>query len=378
MEQKHLRVLVIAYNTIPRAGWGRYADAMVRGMRAQAIDVHAVVADRKEGDTAPLLVPEKAPFSMIRNILLVRRLAKECDIVHAFDVWRFGVYGYFAVAGTGKKFFMTGVGTYSMAPPRYSIAHPRDSLKRLLFTLAINRAKAIFCISSYTKKRMYDRIHSANLLTNYWGTSPISPLPSDRSAEFRKEYAIPHGAGPVLLTVGQIKHRKGQQNVANAVLKLRERYPNIFYAIVGSDSNVAYCNSLRSFIKAHGLEDNIRLYSNVASDEGLSFFYGFADLFIMASNNDGPDHYEGFGLVFLEAEQFGKPVIGSRDCGIEDALQDGYNGYLTNQGDDDDIAQKISLVIEGDREAFAKNSKDFANRFRWEKTVRECIEQYRS
>ena len=71
-------------------------------------------------------------------------------------------------------------------------------------------------------------------------------------------------------------------------------------------------------------------FFNRLSDEALSDLYRRAKLFILTSINED-HHFEGFGLVFLEAAAAALPVIGTFGNGIEDAVKDCYNGFLVPQ-----------------------------------------------
>jgi phosphatidylinositol alpha-1,6-mannosyltransferase len=69
-----------------------------------------------------------------------------------------------------------------------------------------------------------------------------------------------------------------------------------------------------------------------------------ADLFVMPAREDPPD-VEGFGLVFLEANACGTPVIGARTGGIPDAIRDGDTGLLVPPTDPDALAEAIRRVL---------------------------------
>lgn len=364
-----MKVLAIAQTLKPQSGWGRYTASVVAEYEKQGIGYTVVTADPKEKtgkEAAILKKPDLGGF--FQNMFTVRALAKDCDIVHAYDLWPFAVYGYFATIGTNKKLFITAVGTYTIAP--------FDSMmKRLLLTPACHAAQTIFSIGNYTKKRLLEKIQLSNVITVFWGTSVLTVMPEGERASYYKEFNIPEGASPVLLTVGQIKHRKGQLDTARAVAALKKTYPNILYLIVGSDDDANYVNEIQALIAEKKLENNIRIIANAKDDNALSFFYSIAGLFVMNSNNEG-NHFEGFGLVFLEAEQFGIPVVGSAGCGIEEALEDGYNGYLTKQGDSTDIAEKLQRALENAK-TLGAHSREFFTRFSWEKTVSEYIVHYK-
>ncbi len=364
-----MKVLAIAQTLKPKSGWGRYAASVVTEYEKQGIDYTIVTADPKEKTGKEKAILEKPNFGgFIRNILTVRSLAQDCDIVHAYDFWPFAVYGYFAVLGTDKKLFITAVGTYTIAP--------FDSMvKRFLLSPACRAARTIFSIGNYTKKRLLEKIQLDNVVTVFWGTSVLPVMSEEGQSPYYEEFNIPKRASPVVLTVGQIKHRKGQLDTARAVAVLKEKYPNITYLIVGSDDDTNYINEIQALIAEKKLENNIRIISNAKDDTALSFFYSIADVFVMNSNNEG-NHFEGFGLVFLEAEQFGIPVVGSAGCGIEEALEDGYNGYLTKQGDSADISEKLGKALENAK-TLGGHSKEFFTRFSWKKTVSDYSIHYK-
>jgi len=108
----------------------------------------------------------------------------------------------------------------------------------------------------------------------------------------------------------------------------------------------------------------------------LSEWYRSADVQALNSvNHDG--HFEGFGLVVLEGYQFGLPAVGSRDCGIEDAISDGETGYLTEQKKPEDIAKKIRIVLGKGRRSFSEDCQKYSRKFNWDKTVEMYLQSYR-
>ncbi len=364
-----MKVLAIAETLRIQSGWGRYAKSVIDQYKAKGITYTIVTARAKEKTgEEDYILPPQTKVGFIKNLFLTRRLAKDCDIVHAYDVWPYAVYGWFAVLGTKKRLFITGVGTYTIAPFNYF-------LKGLFAGFACRRAEKIFSIADYTKKRLLERISLNNIVTVFWGASDLPALTSDEIAGFAKQFNVPLERHPRIVTVGQIKYRKGQFDTVRAVAKIRNKYPTILYTIVGSDEDARYIGEIKKFVAENKMEDNVLLIHNANGNKALTFFYSTADVFAMNSNNDG-DHFEGFGLVFLEAEQFGKPVIGSSGCGIEQALEDGYNGYLTRQSDIDDIAEKLDKILGGDMKALGEHSFEFHKRFTWDKTVSTYIKYY--
>lgn len=367
-----MKLLALTNNMREKDGWGRYAASVAREYIVQCPDFEVITEEMSgkehmELHERALLLPLRSEFNFFRNCWRTRCAARSVDVVHAFDGWPYSVYGYAAVVGTTKKLFITGVGTYSVA----AFENP---LQRMLMTRAYRRAQNIFCVSRYTQQRILEKVALKNTSIVPWGHKALPELTAEEKERYRERFDIGN-EHPVILTVGQIKQRKGQYDTLRAVARLRERYPQLLYLMVGSDSDIEYIGLIQDFIKEHNLFGNVRIINNAEDDSELSFFYSICDIFAMNSRNDG-EHFEGFGLVFLEAMQFGKPVVGSSGCGIEDAITDGYNGYLAAQGDDESIYQAFMKILSGDRDMLSRNARTMYSQFSWKKTVAEYVRNY--
>jgi glycosyltransferase involved in cell wall biosynthesis len=79
--------------------------------------------------------------------------------------------------------------------------------------------------------------------------------------------------------------------------------------------------------------------------EQLRYIYASSDIFVMPSITARDGDKEGFGLVMLEAFASGLPVVASRSGGITDLIKDGINGYLTEEKDIKEIADRINIVL---------------------------------
>ncbi|MBU1203299.1 glycosyltransferase family 4 protein [Patescibacteria group bacterium] len=357
-----MKVTVITNNIDSFSGWGVYSLAIVNGLKNLGLDLR-VITEKKN------MRPLTGAFSFFYNIYKIKKMSSSSDVVHAFDGWPYAVYAYFAVLGTNKKFFINGVGTYSVAPMG-------SFVKRFFLTLAYKRAQKIFCISNYTKRRILEKIKLDNLEVILLGKPQITGTSEEIIGKYKIRYNLIEKNYPIFLTVGAVKKRKGQLYTLKAISKIIKQYPDFRYFILGSGQDKIYVDSIKQYIEEKNISDNV-LFINNADEEELLFFYSIADIFLLNSIND-KEHFEGFGLVFLEAASFGLPVIGSKGCGIEDALFDGYNGYLAEQKNSEDIYEKIIKILEGDIKKIGENSKEFASRFSWENTVKEYYRYYKA
>jgi phosphatidylinositol alpha-1,6-mannosyltransferase len=84
------------------------------------------------------------------------------------------------------------------------------------------------------------------------------------------------------------------------------------------------------------------------SEADLASLYAHCTAFVLMSRDRQEDGgVEGFGLVFLEANSFGKPVLGGNSGGIPDAVLDGATGLLAEPESASDVAQKaVSLLTD--------------------------------
>lgn len=365
-----MKVLIITNTLYERSGSGRYSRGVVENLRRAGIEV-VVLCEQRPGEITVewhKLLPLGSPVSFLRNIVMARRLARRVDVVHALDGWPFGVYGYTGILGTSKKFFINGVGTYSVAP-----------LHSLWFGWLVRRAyqaaDGIFCISAYVKNQLQQAGISSEILTVvHLGSDKLPALSPEEEEKYRDELSIDSHRFPVILTVGDIKNRKGQLDTLQAVGRLKEKYPLILYIAVGT-SNVQYVKDMHEYAASHGLSNNIRIVSSI-DDKKLAFLYSVCTLVALNSNNNETrHHFEGFGLVIIEGYQFGKPAVGSRDCGIKDAIEDGKTGLLANQGDPIDIADKIGHMLEN-LAFFSHNARMRYTAFDWGKTASAYIVAY--
>jgi glycosyltransferase involved in cell wall biosynthesis len=105
---------------------------------------------------------------------------------------------------------------------------------------------------------------------------------------------------------------------------------------VGSGDDLS---RLRSVAAEQQVADGVHFLEGLSQRE-LAACYAAAEIFALPSTG------EGFGLVFLEAMAFGKPVVGADAGGIPDLIRDGSNGLLIPPNDPDALAQGLSRLLQ--------------------------------
>jgi phosphatidylinositol alpha-1,6-mannosyltransferase len=175
------------------------------------------------------------------------------------------------------------------------------------------------------------------------------------------------GTAPVLLTVGRLQQRKGQDMVIQALPKIKQCLPAVKYVIVGDGGERSRFEALAHTV---GVAESV-VFAGEVTDEELPAYYAACEVFIMPNRQLGPD-IEGFGIVYLEAGAVGKPVIGGISGGTEDAIIEGVTGLRVDGASVDAIAKAaLFLLTEPEKaKAMGENGRRRVEReFSWESVV---------
>ena len=167
---------------------------------------------------------------------------------------------------------------------------------------------------------------------------PVAP-----NAEVRKRFGWE--GRQVILTVGRLQRRKGQDVMIEVVAKLRERFPNLLYAIVGAGEERT---RLQEIVTRLNVASCVQFLSEVKDSE-LLHCYQQCDLFALPNRTVGKD-VEGFGMVLLEAQACGRPVLAGASGGTGETLQPGETGVLVPcDRPDEPVAALAELLADSDR-----------------------------
>jgi phosphatidylinositol alpha-1,6-mannosyltransferase len=191
-------------------------------------------------------------------------------------------------------------------------------------------------------------------------------LENDSSKIVRKALNI--GESPLILTVGRLQRRKGHDMIIKALPHVKRTIPNVMYLIVGTGEE--FCN-LKKLISDVGVTESVIFVGRV-SDEDLPYYYAACDVFVMPNREIDAD-IEGFGMVYLEAAAAGKPVIGGRSGGTDDAILEGTTGLRVDGNSITEIANAmVSLLSNPEKSKLMGESgrRWVEKEFTWESVVR--------
>jgi len=146
-----------------------------------------------------------------------------------------------------------------------------------------------------------------------------------------------------LLFVGRLESRKGIDILLDAAPKILAQFPNAVLDIVGDHTiprpqGSTYRDAFRKRRLPRGVAERIRFHGRVEEDE-LRQFYRDCDIFV------APSRYESFGLVFLEAMVFGKPVIAGNAGGGPEVVTHGRSGLLVEPGDAASLRDALRMLL---------------------------------
>jgi D-inositol-3-phosphate glycosyltransferase len=182
----------------------------------------------------------------------------------------------------------------------------------------------------------------------------------------------------VLLFVGRIQPLKAPDLLLLAAAELLRDRPELrsrlVVAVLGgpSGSGLRAPESLQRLAVQLGLEDNVRFAPPVSRAE-LAGWYAAADLVAV------PSYSESFGLVAVEAQACGTPVVAAAVGGLHTAVADGVSGVLVDDHDPAHWAKVVGdlLADRAGRERLSRGAIGHAAKFSWDATVDALLEVYR-
>ena len=189
--------------------------------------------------------------------------------------------------------------------------------------------------------------------------------PLDR-ADARRQ--IGYGSGRLLLFVGRLERLKGVEVAIRAMALLHDReHEDLRLLVLGEDSrdgDESEKERLKAVASELGVRERVDFIGSVAHHE-LPYFYSAADVCVM------PSYSESFGLVALEAQACGRPVVASGVSGLRSVVRDEVSGYLIDGHDPALYAERIGRLLADPELAqqMGRRGRLLAQRFSWGRTA---------
>ena len=204
----------------------------------------------------------------------------------------------------------------------------------------LNGATAVFPSSAFARDllRRDWGVPDAKMHLLHPGVDCSYFVPAARTDEARARFGWV--GRTVVLTAGRLQRRKGHDVFIEVVARLKERFPNLLYAIVGSGEERERLDAL---VKRHNVSAHVQ-FAGALDDAGLLAAYQQCDLFALPNRAVGND-VEGFGMVLLEAQACGRPVLAGASGGTAETLTPGETGVLVPCDGPDEPAAALAALL---------------------------------
>lgn len=282
------------------------------------------------------------------------------DALHALTLYPAGVLAVTArLARIASRTFVTIHGTDALSV----LDHMRH---RWIRSFILSNVDGVFFNSDSTREKVvaaYGSVRSPQ--TVYPGTPAVEePDPQGPDVET--------SASLIVLTVTRLVQRKGIEDLIEAVSTL----PEVDLWIVGDGPER---ESLERLAQERDAEDQVHFFGQVPNRE-LATLYAQCDVFSLPSRHlESAGDVEGLGLVSLEAQQFGTPVIGTDSGGIPETIEDGETGFVVSERSPESINEVIEDLLSDPElldELSQKAKETVERRFSWNQSIAQHVAAY--
>ena len=215
-------------------------------------------------------------------------------------------------------------------------------LFRQIFSHTTRSIDVLTYLGQFTRRAMAPVVHSSCLMVQIApGISIDHFKPAPKSRELMEELHLE--GRQVLISVGRLVHRKGQDKLLEALPQILLRHPDLVLLIVGVGPRQKKLNQL---VQRYGLEEYIRFIGRINYNE-LPEYFRLGDLFVMPSRSRLAGlEVEGLGIVYLEASASGIAVLAGASGGAPDAVIPGKTGEIVDGTAVSEIAAAINELLD--------------------------------
>lgn len=225
-------------------------------------------------------------------------------------------------------------------------------LKEFLISHMNNYDAVVFSTPEYVKAAVKSGLdeEKAKLIYPIANTKhffEFEPAKQKRAAaQFRKNYRLPKDS-KIILCVQRIDAKAGHEQLIKAMSRVVKEHPDARLVFVGgqsmsgkiANSRLKYELRVKKLIEKLGLKKYVKFTGNIDYWK-LPSVYNAADVVALCSK------FEGFGLSITEGMCCGKPIIGTKQGGLLEQIEQGKNGYLVDVGDWKETAKRLSELLE--------------------------------
>lgn len=351
-----MKVLFFTNDLLGKNGWSRFSLDVVSGLNSFGVDTICLVVeniiDVNIRQIKILREPLKYfsfPLRLVFDFFKIRKIIKKekPNIIHFLVepyllflplIWNPKIKYILTVQGTYAVFFS---GKWKLKNKSFSWKNMVLSFFHMILRgwvkICLKKVDQIISGSEYTRGVLLECFPDLGnkTITISNGISLVGGC-----------ICYPKNKKKNIVFLGAITERKGLLESIKVAKEYKERYDdNFLFNIIGSfQVDSKYYKNLVEFIQNNDLVENVKFIGRV-DEETKNNFLKNADLFIMLSKILDNGNFEGFGLVYLEANKYGVPTIGPNVGGPREAISDGFSGFQVDVFDSVEVAKKIDLIL---------------------------------
>ncbi|MBL4631741.1 MAG: glycosyltransferase family 4 protein [Paraglaciecola sp.] len=345
------KVLVLTENFPPISGgsgrwfWELYSRLPKEQYLILADDIDGAAQFDKTHELNILRMPLKSSqwgFKSIRGLKFywrvlrqIRKIIKQHNIthIHCGRVIHEGVTAWLLkiITGTPYLCFIHGEDVETAAT---------SGELNLMVKQVCKHADILIC-NSHNSANIVKRLHYAGdekIEVLHPGVDASLFVPSADDEVFKQQMGWQ--GRKVIITVGRLQARKGQDMMLRATALLKEQFPEILYAVIGRGGCL---DSLQALSTELGINDHVQFLTEV-TDPQMIQCYQQSDIFILPNRTIDND-IEGFGMVLVEAQSCGKPVIAGDSGGTKETMCLNESGYVIDCTDEKLISTTIAKLL---------------------------------
>ena len=342
------RTLVVTNDFGPRAGGiESFVNALVERAPRDSVVVHASGQDGdKEYDSqlfarTGVRVVRDAMKMLLPTPGLARRVTKTARDFECTSAW-FGAAAPLGILAPSLR--RAGITRAIATTHGHEVWWARSpGTKQLL-----HRIGEVTDVVTYLGEYTHERIGAAlsdqaqsRMVQLTPGVDELLFRPGLDSAEIRAQLGFKDR--PLIVTVGRLTPRKGQDRLIEALPEVRKRVKDAALVICGEGP---YRARLENQIRDLNLSEHVRMVGRVPLSD-LPRYLSAGQIFAMPSRNRHAGlEVEGLGIVYLEASACGIPVIAGNSGGAPDAVREGITGFVVDGEDRRALVERIVTLLD--------------------------------
>ena len=339
------RTLVVTNDFPPRVGGIQsFVHNLALELPPDELVVYASRWDGAEAFDAQQRFPVvRHPTSLMVPTPAVMRRAREIARSHECDAVWFGAAAPLGLLAPGLR-RETGIRRAVASTHGHEVGWAMLPGARQLLARIGRECDIVTYLGEYTLRRLRAACGPQTTFARLpSGVDAVEFSPSADGAMVRARHGL--ACRPVVVCVSRLVARKGQDVLIQALPAIKRRVPDVALLIVGGGP---YRDHLERLVREGGLERDVVLTGSVPRAE-LAAHYAAGDVFAMPcrSRRRGLE-VEGLGIVYLEANACGLPVVAGDSGGAPDAVLEGETGHVVDGRDVSAVAEHVSGLLEDD------------------------------